>query len=49
MDISYDGITFISRNVFSKRPGEAISSLLTQEKLKELGILYQNAIYTCFS
>ena len=30
MDISYDVITFISRNVFSKRPGEAISADITK-------------------
>ena len=30
MDISDDVITFISRNVFSKRPGEAISADITK-------------------
>ena len=40
MDRSYDVITFISRYLYLKK---------TQKKLKELEIIYENAIYICVS
>ena len=60
MNISYDGITFISK--FLRKPRVTIFSDIVkivtifikkvfkdQEKLKELEIIYQKAIYICVS
>ena len=60
MDKNYDVITFISKYLYFKKVAifaDIIKVLLfllkqflkTLENLKELEILYQNAIYTCIS
>ena len=58
MDINYDVITFFFLRrpgvaIFTDITKIATfllkQSLYTQEKLKELEVLYQNALYTCIS
>ena len=54
MDKDYDVITIISKYPFLRRPGvvafaDIIKIVKTQEKLKELEIIYQNPIYMCIS
>ena len=61
MDIIYDVITFISKYIYRKKAKSShfrwnhqnfthlLKSLSIQKNLKELEIMYQNALYICIS